>query len=182
MQPTCRQPTSRWVPKAYTRGALCAQDTLMPRPTDIIMGPPASRLTEQNVVPFNAAFDAERAAARGVRSSFEEQDIITVATTNRYTYGLQVRWAAQLCHCSKQGWLFCGFAAACTSYSSSRCYCDEPSPSLPTPQAGGSASATPRSEAAASEGAFAGAGGGSAKKQKKRFSLFRGLRRVKEGQ
>ena len=72
---------------------------MLPGPADILMDPPASRLTEQNVGPFNAAFEAERAKGRRGGGGEEDHDIITVATTNRSTYGLgplQVRNTLQV--------------------------------------------------------------------------------------
>jgi hypothetical protein len=49
--------------------------------------PPASRLTAQNISPFNAAYEIARTRVCG-GSGEPELDALTIATVNRYTYGL----------------------------------------------------------------------------------------------
>jgi hypothetical protein len=50
--------------------------------------PVSARLTEQAVHPINAAFEAARGRGGGGGGAADEPDALTIATTNRYTYGL----------------------------------------------------------------------------------------------
>jgi hypothetical protein len=89
-----RAPTSSRRPPLPVQDIATSHGTLPP-----LAAGPAARLTEQLVSPLNAAYEAARGAAG--RGPLADVDALTIATVNRYTYGLgEVRaatgqWAGQ---------------------------------------------------------------------------------------